>query len=114
MDKGTQTIRTIDLDHDQMLILDGGRNAHLRVLHGATWLTAEGLPEDSVLTAGASADLPARRTLITGLGPTRVQIISPRLGAAARLRSAWVRMLRSLRQRVARLQLGTPQTEPWA
>ncbi|NWG75629.1 MAG: DUF2917 domain-containing protein, partial [Rubrivivax sp.] len=40
-------ITTIELDHDQLLILDGGRGARVRVLRGGAWLTQEGAADDA-------------------------------------------------------------------
>jgi len=102
----TETVRTFDLDGDQLLVLDGGRDGRVRVLHGATWLTHEGEPGDTFLGAGAERSLPSGRTLIGGLGPARLQWIEavPDLGGQvlAWLRQAWRRVGRQL----ARLQLG--------
>ena len=101
----TETTRTIDLGHDQMMVFDGGRDGRVRVLFGATWLTQEGEPGDAVLHAGSELALSAGRTVIEALGQTRLQIVE-RTGVlvqlTAFLRQAW----RSVRQHVTRLQLG--------
>lgn len=70
-----ETARTIDLGYEQLFLFDGGPQARLRVLYGATWLTEEGEPGDVVVRAGHEVALRRGRALIEGLGPTRVQIV---------------------------------------
>jgi hypothetical protein len=101
-----ETITTINLDHDQVLIFDGGRDGRVRVLHGAVWLTAEGELDDAVLRAGGEAAFGRGRTLIESLVPTQVQV-TERAGRTATRPAAWLRQAwRSARRSVARLQLG--------
>jgi hypothetical protein len=106
MARATETIRTIDLGPDQMLVFDGGRDGRVRVLFGATWLTHEGEADDTILRAGAELALHRGRTVIEGLEPTRLQIVERSSGhmaqPAALLRTLW----RSMRRHVVRLQLG--------
>ena len=71
----TETIRTIDLGYDQMMVFDGGRDGRVRVLFGATWLTQEDDAGDTFLRAGAEVALHGGRTVIEGLEPTRLQIV---------------------------------------
>jgi hypothetical protein len=102
-----ETIRTIQLDYDQIWVFDGGRDARLRVLHGATWLTEEGAAADAVVRAGDEVPLHAGRTLVEALGPARLEIVerfAPRAVPRAWLR----RLLRALRRTMTRLQLGVP------
>jgi hypothetical protein len=102
----TETTRTIDLGHDQMLVFDGGRDGRVRVLSGATWLTNEGDADDTILRAGAELALHRGRTVIEGLEPTRLQIVE-RAGRGAMLPTAWLRKLwRGARRHVTRLQFG--------
>jgi hypothetical protein len=102
----TETIRTINLDHDQMLIFDGGRDGRVRVLHGGAWLTEEGDAADAFLRAGGQARFHGRRTLIGALGPTQLQVAQPDAGAAGRMQALWRRARGVLRRVVARHQLG--------
>lgn len=108
-----ETIMTIDLGYEQMLVFDGGPETRVRVLYGATWLTVEGEPGDAIVQPGAEVALHGGRALIEGLAPTRVQIIE-RTGrgtgrrAAQRLRQAW----RSFRRQVERLQFGAATAAP--
>ncbi len=100
------TLTTIDLDHDQMLVLDHGRDQRVRVLFGGTWLTHEGEAADAFMHSGAEVRLPDGRSVLQGLGRTRLQIMgSDRragLDAGAWLRSLW----RHVRRQVTRLQFG--------
>jgi hypothetical protein len=102
-----ETIRTIQLDYDQIWVFDGGRDARLRVLHGSTWLTEEGAAADAVVCAGSEVPLHAGRTLVEALGPTRLELVE-RTAPGTALRSALARWRSALRRAVARLQLGAP------
>lgn len=103
-----ETIRTIDLGYEQMLVFDGGRAGRVRVLYGATWLTEEGVARDAIVRAGEEvALLGSNGALLEALAPTRVQIIEAR----SRRRSAGVlltlrRGLQRLQQAIQRLHLG--------
>lgn len=102
----TETVRTIDLDHDQMMVFDGGRDGRVRVLFGATWLTQEDDAGDAFLGAGADVALRGGRTVIEGLKPTRLQIVE-RPGRRSAQALAWLKgSWRSVRTRIVRLQLG--------
>lgn len=103
------TITTIDLDHDQMLVLDNSRHGHdqrVRVLFGGTWLTHEGESGDAFMHSGAEVQLPDGRSVLQGLGRTRVQIAASALPgglhAAEWLRRSW----RLVRRQITRLQFG--------
>ena len=103
------TITTIDLDHDQMLVLDGsghGRDQRVRVLFGGTWLTHEGEAADAFMHSGAEVRLSAGRSVLQGLGRTRLQVTAWQrrdgLDAAAWLQRVW----RQVRRQVTRLQFG--------
>jgi hypothetical protein len=101
-----ETIRTVQLDYDQIVVFDGGRDARLRVLHGATWLTAEGTAGDDFVRAGDERRLADGRTLVGGLGPARLEVVE-RLASAASASHAWLARLRRALQRVrARHQWG--------
>lgn len=100
------TITTIDLDHDQLLILDGGREGRIRVLHGAAWLTHEDVADDAFVPAGGEVVLGPGRTVLGAIGAARVQWVercgSRAAGLAARL-ACWARRAR---RQIARWQLG--------
>ena len=102
----TETVRTIDLDHDQMLIFDGGRDGRVRVLHGGAWLTEEGDAADAFLRAGAEARFHGRRTLIEALGPTQLQVVQQGASMRSEVQAAWRRMWSRLRLGAIRHQLG--------
>jgi hypothetical protein len=100
------TVTTIDLDHDQMLVLDNGRGQRVRVLFGGTWLTHEGDSADAFMHSGAEVRLPVGRSVLQGLGRTRLQVVES-TGARWRRGSAWLRHAwRRVRQQAARLQWG--------
>jgi len=102
-----QTIRTVDLGYEQMLVFDGGPRARVRVLYGATWLTEEGRGEDAIVGAGDEVALHGGRALIEGLAPTRVQIVEPQRLGLTRRTGRWLRRVaRSARQQIGRFQLG--------
>ena len=110
MRSSMEKITTIDLGHDQMLVFDGGRSGRMRVLFGATWLTQEGETQDTILYAGGELPFGGARTVIEGLGQTRVQIAED---TAHGLPPAWLRQAwRGLRQGIKRLQLGSGAVRP--
>jgi Protein of unknown function (DUF2917) len=113
MTSRAETMRTIDLGYEQMFILDGGRDARVRVLYGATWLTEEGEPGDAFLHADGEVALHGGRTVIEGLEPTRLQIVEPARRSILQQAARWLRQAgRSARRQVERLQLGTATVEP--
>ena len=108
-----ETITTIDLGYEQMFVFDGGPEARVRVLYGATWLTEEGEPGDAIVRAGGEVALHSGRAVIEGLAPTRLQIIertdrSASRQAVRRLQQVW----RNARQQIERLHLGAATAEP--
>lgn len=102
MSKPMHSVQTLDLAQRQMLVLDGGHGARVRVLRGAAWLTSEGDLGDRVLEAGAELPLGPGRTLIEALGPVRVRVWTAPTTATAIVRHAWSALRRQLR----RWQLG--------
>lgn len=77
----TEVIRTVDLDHEQLLILDHGAGGRIRVLSGGTWLTEEGRLDDVHARAGDEIRLTSSgRAVLEGLGNTRVEIALPQRG----------------------------------
>ncbi len=82
---GPVTSRTIDLDHEQLLALDGRRGTRVKVIYGGVWLTEEGEPGDMFALGGEEvALLRSRRALLEGLGATRVEVIEPVRGGGLR------------------------------
>ena len=111
MNDRAETVRTIDLGYEQMLVIDGGPGSRVRVLYGATWLTEEGEPGDAIVGGGDEVALRGGRTLIEALAPTRLQILEARSGAAARAGRWLRRAAHEARQRLDRLQLGAAAAE---
>lgn len=111
MRASTTTVRTIDLDRDQMLILDDpcGR---MRVLHGSVWLTEAGLGDDHRVGAGEERPLGGRRTVIGALGPTRLQLTEEKGSGPAAPARAWRRIVRAARRQAQRMQFGPARAEP--
>lgn len=109
----TETITTIDLGYEQMFVFDGGDDARVRVLYGATWLTEEGEPGDAIVRADSEVVLHGGRTLIQGLEPTRLEIVQGAAGGSLRRSAHWLKhALRSTRRHFERLQLGAAAAEP--
>ena len=100
-------VRTIDLGYEQMLVLDGGPERRVRVLFGGTWLTEEGLPEDSIMYAGDEVALRGDgKALLEGFVPSRVEILESRPRNALRSVARFVqRAGRGARRIFERLQL---------
>lgn len=69
-----ESVRTINLGHDQMLILEDPRTGRVRVLHGGVWLTEPGQPRDHFLRAGQEVPVPSGHALVQAQGPTRVEV----------------------------------------
>jgi Protein of unknown function (DUF2917) len=89
-----ELIHTVLLDHEQLLILDGGREGRVRVLQGGVWLTEEGVCEDAFLGAGHEARVRGRHPVVQAQGRARLQVT--RGGPA---RDPWWQRLRRLAQR---------------
>ncbi len=106
MSHATPRVRTIDLDHDQMLLLDGGRESRVRVLYGAAWLTEEGEADDTILHAGGERALRGRGTLVEALGPARLQVTESAAGALASSARWLVQAWRMLRRQLQRQHFG--------
>ena len=102
-------IRTLELDHDQLVAFDAAPGERVRLMFGAAWLTQEGEPGDSFLRPGDELTLRGGRVLVGALGQTRLHRLADARPAAARHRLA-----HGLRRWVTRLQLGPTQPEPVA
>jgi len=76
-------VRTIDLDHEELLVLQDRAGARARVLFGGVWLTEEGRPDDRFAHGGEELVLAQHgRTVLEALGRTRVEIFQPMRRAA--------------------------------
>lgn len=90
------TTRTVDLDHQQLLLLEGRPGTRVKVIYAGIWLTHTGEADDLFACCEQEVALRARkRALLEGLGLTRVEVIEPArsdLAAAVtrRLRPAWL------------------------
>lgn len=100
---GCETVRTIDLGYEQLLVLERRRGTRVRVLYGSLWLTEEGEAEDRFAAGGEEVVLKSRGlALLQGLGVARVQLVEPpRETWRARLAAA----LRGARRRLATQRL---------
>jgi hypothetical protein len=79
--------RTIDLDHEPMLILHGRPGTQVRVVYGGVWLTEDGDHRDHFPHDGEAVTLAGRGTaVIQALGVARIQISEP-------MRARWSRRL---------------------
>lgn len=114
MKQRKETITTVQLDHEQLMVFDGGPGGRVRVLYGAAWLTAESEAADMILAAGNEARLHEGRTLIEALASTQLQVSGPvgyrpagrRAPGVPRPAAWWRRALRAARRQITRLQLG--------
>ena len=88
---------TINLDHEQLLILDAGRGTRVRVVYGGLWLTGEGDPDDYSPRSGDEVSLRGRgRLLVQAMGATRIELFeaircSPR-DMLTRMVGRWLRL----------------------
>ena len=114
MDWAPLLVQTVDLEHDQLLLLASHRRTRVKVLFGGVWLTEEGMTQDVFACSGEEVALKSRGlAVIEGLGVARVQVLrtptfetfGSRVGAALR----WMALTAnsSLRYVRTRWQLGT-------
>ncbi len=69
---------TIDLDHEQLLILDDQPGSRVQVLFGGVWLTEENSLEDRFAGSGQWLTLEAGgRAIAESRGPTRLRVFEP-------------------------------------
>jgi hypothetical protein len=72
------SVRTIDLDHEQLMILEGRPGRRLKALYGGMWLTTAGDHEDRLPSSGDEVAVMAhRQSLPQAIGKTRVELIEP-------------------------------------
>ncbi len=117
------TTRTIDLDHDQLLVIDDRPGTRLQVLFGGVWLTEESSLQDRFAGNGQWLALEARgRAIVESRGQTRLRLFDPagvRDLPAWRTLGRWLgagsRWLRTARQTLANWSsptLGTSEGRP--
>ena len=83
----SENMSTIDLDHEQLLVLQDRSGTRVRVLSGGVWLTEEGKPDDRFAWCGEELLLNAHgRTVLEGIGQARIEVLQPPLRPAQRLR----------------------------
>jgi Protein of unknown function (DUF2917) len=88
--QATEVIRTVDLGHEQLLILDNRAGARIRVLSGGSWLTEEGKLGDFHPAPGDALTLSTPgRAVLEAVGSARIEITLPaRAGWLARVAQA--------------------------
>jgi len=75
---GPVTSRTVDLDYEQLLMLEGRRGTRVKVIFGGFWLTEEGQLQDVFARTGDEVALHSpRRAVIEATGATRIELIEP-------------------------------------
>ena len=104
MTRETTVLRTLDLPAGGMVPFTAIPGEQVRILYGRIWLTEEGGGNDALLASGEEIRLSKRGlAVIEALGPARVQLIEPVIGAsllaqagqrAARRLGAWLRQKR--------------------
>jgi hypothetical protein len=73
-----ERIRTIDLDHEQLLVFENRPGTRFQVLFGGLWLTEEACRDDRFAEAGESLKLHARgRAVVEAIGRSRVRVVEP-------------------------------------
>lgn len=85
----TLSTRTVDLDHDQLLVLECDPPTRVEVIFGGVWLTAEGEPGDHFPQGGEEVVLATKgRAILQALMRTRVVVVErSRAGLQERLRT---------------------------
>jgi hypothetical protein len=74
----TESVRIVDLDHEQLLVLCNRNGARIRVLSGGTWLTEEGRLDDVHVQRGDTVTITTPgRAVIEGMGRSRVEVALP-------------------------------------
>lgn len=83
--------RTIDLDHDQLLVVQDRPGTCVDVYFGGLWLTEERRASDCFVTPDAPVRLQAPgRAVLQAVGKTRARLVEP----ARRQRGGWPQLLR--------------------
>jgi hypothetical protein len=75
---GPTTSRTVDLDYEQLLMLEGQSGTRVKVIYGGVWLTEEGRLQDVFARTGEEVALQSHRvSILEGLGRTRLEVVEP-------------------------------------
>jgi hypothetical protein len=75
---GPVTSRTVDLNYEQLLMLEGRPGTRVKVIFGGFWLTEEGRLQDVFAHTGAEVALQSpRRAVIEAMGATRIELVEP-------------------------------------
>jgi hypothetical protein len=108
-----ETAHTINLDRDQLLVLDGGPNGRMRMLHGAAWLTADGevRPANEPQAGPAARSIPPETAPSTAIDRLAVHAVLALDRAIARLTAGWAQGQTAWRRQVIRLQFGAPAVQ---
>jgi Protein of unknown function (DUF2917) len=76
--KAWTTVRTVDLDREQLLLLESTPGTRVRVLYGSIWLTAEHDHQDYFARTGDELTVDeAKGAIVESLGLTRLEIHRP-------------------------------------
>lgn len=87
-----QRVRTVNLDHDQLMVFSDPAGTCIEVLFGGLWLTEERCAQDRIVCAGQALQLRCDgRAVAESLGPTRLRVIEPARRIGSALRAAWQR-----------------------
>ena len=89
-----QTVRTVTLDPQRLLVITKRPGTRIKVLSGRVWMTEEGQTGDQFAAAGEELrTLQRGRSVVEALGSARVQVIEP-AGSVARRVAGWLSTLR--------------------
>ena len=70
--------RTVDLDHEQLLVIQDRPGTRIQVLFGGLWLTEERNLDDRFAGAGEWLRLEAKgRAVVEALGRSRLRVVEP-------------------------------------
>lgn len=96
-----QTVRTLTLDPQRLLVIARRPGTRIKVLSGRVWMTEEGQTGDQFAVAGEELRTLRRgRSVVEALGSARVQVIEP-AGSAVRRVAEWLAVLRRAPDAVA-------------
>jgi len=87
--------RTICLDHEQLLLLEGKPGTRIRVIHGGIWLTIDNDLRDHFPRTGEEVVIKAhRRSIIESIGKSTIELLEPLRGGTLK------RFVAALRRRL--------------
>ena len=105
MERNGTKVTTINLGHEQMLLIENEAQTKIKVLYGGVWLTEEGLAQDQIVGTGATAVVHSRgRVLLEALQPSRLEL-ARREAASTRISQFWSRRWARLRAAVSGLRV---------